>query len=175
MDSSGPRDLVISPNVSIVFENAHSRTLLMGRGVARFEALLRKQEASSAGGGGGYGGRGFRLPGSATGSTVEVVTIRLPLPTSNTEYLGLGTDYSYTLDVGGAGAAASVTITAKSSFGALCGLETLAQLAHDGRLGRVHIADAPQYPHRGLMLDTGRRFHPVLLVKTFLDGVSNSY
>ena len=144
----------------------------MGRGLARFEALLRKQEASSAGGGGGYGGRGFRLPGSAQGSTVvEVVIVHLPVATSNTEYLGLSTDYSYTLDIGGA--AAPVTITANSSFGALCGLETLAQLAHDGRLGRVHIVDTPQYPHRGLMLDTGRRFHPVPLVKKFLDGVSN--
>ena len=173
MVSSGPRDLVLSPNITIAFENAQSRTLLMARGVARFEALLRKQ---ASGGSGGYGGRGFRLPNSAQGErvgTVEAVAIRLPPPASNTEHLGLRTDYSYTLDVGASGAVPPrATIAAASSFGALAGLESLVQLAHDGRLGRVHIADAPQYPHRGLMLDTGRRFHPVPLVKNFLDGMA---
>ena len=67
MVSSGPRDLVLSPNITIAFENAQSRTLLMARGVARFEALLRKQ---ASGGSGGYGGRGFRLPNSAQGDNM---------------------------------------------------------------------------------------------------------
>ena len=170
MDSSGPRDLTLSSNVTIVFAEPQSRTPLMGRGVARFEALLRRQAVSS-GGPGGYGGRGFRLPSSGGGGGIQTVTIHLPLPALNTEHLGLRTDYSYALDVA-AGTQTTVTITATSSFGALCGLETLAQLAHDGKLGGVHITDAPQYPHRGLMLDTGRRFHPVALVENFLDGMA---
>jgi hypothetical protein len=51
MDSSGPRDLTLSSNVTIVFAEPQSRTPLMGRGVARFEALLRRQAVSSGGSG----------------------------------------------------------------------------------------------------------------------------
>jgi len=84
--------------------------------------------------------------------------------------LGLETDYSYELrfrsdnDTG--------SLTARSVYGALYGLETLMQLlGEDGMLvaSTVEIVDSPKYPHRGLMIDSGRRFFPVPLVKNLLD------
>ncbi len=36
----------------------------------------------------------------------------------------------------------------------------------------VAISDAPQYPHRGFMADTGRRFWPVPTVEALLDAMS---
>ena len=36
----------------------------------------------------------------------------------------------------------------------------------------LHIEDQPRFPHRGLLIDSGRHFEPVLHLKALLDSMS---
>lgn len=84
----------------------------------------------------------------------------------------LSVDESYTLDVAGG----KVQLKAKSVFGAMYGFETLLQLVESAGTGfvlpAIHIADAPRFPWRGLMLDPGRHFLPVDEILRTLDGMA---
>ncbi|KAJ7377884.1 hypothetical protein OS493_025778 [Desmophyllum pertusum] len=53
-------------------------------------------------------------------------------------------------------------------------METFTQLIENGNLisSAVNIDDEPRYVHRGLMLDTGRRYFPLELLYNILDGMS---
>ena len=54
-------------------------------------------------------------------------------------------------------------------------METFAQLYQLGRMvENVIVADAPDWPHRGLMVDAGRRFLPIPLLEALVDGLSYS-
>lgn len=81
-------------------------------------------------------------------------------------------DESYSLDVDSAG----VRLRSAATVGALRGLETLLQLLDGDREGwffpAVHIEDAPRFRWRGLLLDVGRHFEPVEVVKRTLDGMA---
>jgi hexosaminidase len=117
-------------------------------------------------------------PGLATLSTVSVCIA------DGSETLGPRTDESYSLtvpaDVTGARPA---RVSAGSVFGAMHALETMTQLV-DPTFARgspasrvipaapVTVTDAPKYPYRGVMIDSGRHFLPVALVKRVVDGVS---
>ncbi len=85
----------------------------------------------------------------------------------------LGDDESYTLDI----TAQHAQIEAKTWIGALRGMETLLQLVEPSGsqyvLPAVHIADAPRFPWRGLMLDTGRHFLPPAVIYRTLDGMAS--
>ncbi len=74
-----------------------------------------------------------------------------------------------------------VTLTAADGEGFRNAVATLLQLlpaATDGRpeggwrLPRVRIADVPRFPHRGLMLDCGRHFHPVPRILRLLEHMA---
>ena len=65
-----------------------------------------------------------------------------------------------------------VSVTAASPYGVAYALETLAQLAKQGCTGAFTVSDAPDFPHRGLMIDTGRRFYSVPLVESVLEGMA---
>jgi hexosaminidase len=84
----------------------------------------------------------------------------------------LGEDESYTLDVDGQHG----SLHAQTEIGALRGMETLLQLAQPAGDGfvfpAVHIADAPRFAWRGLMLDSGRHFLPVAVIYRTLDGMA---
>ncbi|TKY49470.1 Beta-hexosaminidase 2 [Spatholobus suberectus] len=77
-------------------------------------------------------------------------------------YAGLvhGMDESYTLSI----LPSSATLTARTTWGAMRGLETFSQLAWDNptrvAVG-VHVWDSPLYTHRGVMVDTSRNYYPV--------------
>ena len=94
--------------------------------------------------------------------------------------LSAATDYSYTLQV--KAGSATITATAASPFGVAYALETLTQLLSNATSASpkrllcltVDISDAPQFEHRGLMIDSGRRFYPYPVVKTFVDGLAAS-
>ena len=72
------------------------------------------------------------------------------------------------------GDATTIAISCQSSYGCMYGLETLSQLTEvDGTVpSPLAIEDAPQYSHRGLMLDTGRRFIPMASLKQNLDAMA---
>lgn len=70
------------------------------------------------------------------------------------------------------------TLHAKHVWGILRGLETFSQLIHlsadDGQLviNATTIQDQPEYPHRGLMVDTSRHYIQPKTIQTILDGMS---
>ncbi len=84
----------------------------------------------------------------------------------------LGEDESYTLDVIPEGA----TLNAETPLGVMRGLATFLQLVHptpDGfAVPSILIADKPRFPWRGLMIDVGRHFIPLDVLKRNLDGMA---
>ncbi|KAF5646320.1 beta-n-acetylhexosaminidase [Fusarium tjaetaba] len=86
-------------------------------------------------------------------------------------------DESYSLTLSEKGEA---SIKAKSSTGILHGLETFLQLFFKHSSGTswytphapVAIQDAPEYPHRGILLDVARSFFEVEHIKRTIDAMS---
>jgi hexosaminidase len=83
----------------------------------------------------------------------------------------LGEDESYWLDVTPGGA----KLHAANPLGVFRGLQTVLQLiaiSPDGfSVPAVHIEDRPRFPWRGLMIDSGRHFIPLDVIKRNLDGM----
>jgi hexosaminidase len=81
-------------------------------------------------------------------------------------------DESYTLEVTSERAA----LRAPTVVGVLRGVETLLQLVAADSAGffipAVRIADTPRFPWRGLLVDAGRHFEPVEVIKRTLDGMA---
>jgi hexosaminidase len=81
-------------------------------------------------------------------------------------------DESYSLDVSDKQAG----LKAATVVGALRGLETFLQLLEGDRQGyfipSVSIQDKPRFPWRGLLIDVGRHFEPVEVIKRNLDGMA---
>ncbi|HEY6122538.1 MAG TPA: family 20 glycosylhydrolase [Pyrinomonadaceae bacterium] len=67
-------------------------------------------------------------------------------------------------------------LTAPTVVGALRGLETLLQLLDGDRSGyyfpAVLIQDQPRFPWRGLLIDVGRHFEPIEVLKRNLDAMA---
>ncbi|KAJ5936665.1 hypothetical protein N7466_003115 [Penicillium verhagenii] len=89
-----------------------------------------------------------------------------------------GVDESYTLEV--TASSGSIKIHAQTVWGALHAFTTLQQLIiSNGKGGLiieepVSITDAPLYPYRGVMIDTGRNFISLPKIFEQLDGMSLS-
>ena len=81
-------------------------------------------------------------------------------------------DESYTLSVTSAG----VKLHAATVVGAMRGLTTLEQLYQASGNGfilpSVEIQDSPRFRWRGLMIDSGRHFEPVEVIKRNLDAMA---
>ena len=79
---------------------------------------------------------------------------------------------SYRLDVTNRQA----LLTASTVVGAIRGLETVLQLLSNDRRGfflpGVKIEDQPRFPWRGLLIDVGRHFEPVAVLKRNLDAMA---
>jgi hexosaminidase len=99
-------------------------------------------------------------------------TLRVECAAKGNEYPVLGEDESYTLDITAEGAVAK----AATVDGAMHGVETFLQLVGPGPGGfqaaAVHIEDRPRFAWRGLMLDSGRHWMPVAVVKRNLDAMA---
>jgi hexosaminidase len=83
----------------------------------------------------------------------------------------LGEDESYHLEITPTGA----LLTAPNPLGVLHGLQTFLQLVHSTPEGfavaAVTIDDRPRFPWRGLMIDSGRHFMPLDVIRQNLDGM----
>jgi hexosaminidase len=84
----------------------------------------------------------------------------------------LGEDESYQLEI----TPDEVHLRAPNPLGILHGLQTFLQLIHGTRqegfsAPAVVIDDHPRFPWRGLMIDTGRHFMPLDVIKRNLDGM----
>jgi len=82
-----------------------------------------------------------------------------------------GEDESYVLQV----TASGVRLSAATPLGTMHGLQTFLQLVEASPNGFtvpvVTIHDAPRFPWRGLMIDAGRHFIPLDVIKRNLDGM----
>lgn len=88
----------------------------------------------------------------------------------------LGADESYQLQTNSEG----VVLTANTEWGALHGLETLAQLIRPTqeagwRVPAVTLEDAPAYPWRGLCLDVCRHWFSPDAIRRVLDGMATEH
>jgi hexosaminidase len=85
---------------------------------------------------------------------------------------GLNDDESYQLVISASGA----SLTAPSSLGILHGLQTFLQLVETTANGFsvpvVTITDNPRFAWRGLLIDVGRHFIPLEVLKRNLDGMA---
>ncbi|HEX8188348.1 MAG TPA: family 20 glycosylhydrolase [Pyrinomonadaceae bacterium] len=84
----------------------------------------------------------------------------------------LGEDESYALEV----SERQTFINAPTVVGVLRGLETFLQLLSADASGyyipEVRVRDRPRFPWRGLLVDVGRHFEPVEVIKRNLDGMA---
>lgn len=89
-----------------------------------------------------------------------------------------GVDESYTIDI--TASSPIITVTAKTRWGALHAFTTLQQIIiSDGSGGLmveqpVSIQDAPLYPYRGIMIDSGRNFITLPKIYEQIDGMALS-
>jgi len=85
---------------------------------------------------------------------------------------GLSDDESYQLVISASGA----SLTAPSSLGILHGLQTFLQLVETTANGFsvpvITIKDGPRFAWRGLLIDVGRHFIPLEVLKRNLDGMA---
>ena len=89
-----------------------------------------------------------------------------------------GVDESYTLEI--TSDSQTIAINAQTTWGALHAFTTLQQLiisdGHGGLLIEqpVSISDAPLYPYRGIMIDSGRNFISLPKIYEQIDGMALS-
>ena len=104
-------------------------------------------------------------------TSTGAVTLEIKTDRESKAVQELGEDESYTLDVSSMGA----KLHAANPLGTLRGLQTFLQLiaiAPDGfRVPALHIEDRPRFPWRGLLIDSGRHFIPLEVIKRNLDGM----
>ena len=93
---------------------------------------------------------------AAAGAALHTCTVDVSLPSLS---LDLETDESYTLDLD----ANKCTIAAKTVFGAMHGMESLAELVQRPNFTApgVRIDDGPRFPFRATMIDTARHYYPL--------------
>jgi len=88
---------------------------------------------------------------------------------TQTEKLSMNTSSAYTIRI----KSKNCSISAESVYGAMHGMESLYQLASNGTLStHILVDDFPDFVHRGIMIDSGRRFWPVPLVTNVIEVMS---
>jgi hexosaminidase len=108
----------------------------------------------------------------AFGDTVPTTKLVINVDGPGEEVQSINEDESYSVVVTASGA----EIDAATDVGAMHGLETLVQLVRPTPSGyvipAVTIHDQPRFRWRGLMIDCGRHFEPVDVIKRNLDGMA---
>ena len=140
-------------------------------GMKRYEALLQNK---------------LKLASSATTTNYELLLLKTVATISKAnvhikdkfesanKLPNIKTNYEYSIKLSNG----KITIQATSVYGALYGMESLLQLV-DPNTGtiigsNIEVVDKPDYAWRGLMIDSGRRFFPMPLVKDLLDTMASA-
>ena len=101
-------------------------------------------------------------------------TLTVAVKEAGSPYPKFGEDESYALEINSEHA----TLSANTVVGAMRGLETFSQLATGDVDGyyfpAVNIDDGPRFPWRGLMIDVGRHFEAVDVIKRNIDGMATA-
>jgi len=106
-----------------------------------------------------------------SGAIVQMMDVEI---LDKSPHVGLSTRYDYNISIG-AGQNASVKVSAASIYGAMYAMESFIQMLDsngDVRHSEVVIRDAPKHQWRALMIDPGRRFFPMPLVRNLLDTMA---
>src|SRR5436190_9896921 len=102
----------------------------------------------------------------------EKSQLRIKVDHSSKTVQELGEDESYSLEV----TSSAAVLTAPTTLGAMRGLQTFLQLVEVTPQGfaapAVTIQDAPRFPWRGLMIDSGRHFMPIDVIRRNIDGMA---
>jgi hexosaminidase len=110
-----------------------------------------------------------RAPASVPGAANLVVQCQ---GAGRAAVASLEEDESYTLEV----SERQVVVNAPNVVGALRGLETFLQLLSGDAGGyfipEARIRDKPRFPWRGLLMDVGRHWQPIEVIKRNLDGMA---
>ena len=114
---------------------------------------------------------GISFPTSSPAAATSVALI-VSVDGTGESIQSVDEDESYSLEVTPSGA----RLHAATVVGAMRGLETLQQLVQSDAAGyflpAVSIQDTPRFPWRGLMIDCGRHFMPVDVIRRTLDGMA---
>ena len=149
--SCGARPVTLIPSIGFVQVDQSSDVLVAA--AKRYTQLAFPH---------GWGAPGVGLP-----------ALDVKVDAAGATYPSLTDDESYKLRITGA----SATLKARTVWGVLRGLETFSQLVtynFDAATYEVlpcTIQDAPKYPHRGLMVDSGRHFLPVATLVHIVDAL----
>src|SRR5215468_5180908 len=154
--NSGGGQLLIQDTFSVSVPQNADRYLR--RAVAIFLDDLRRHTGSLP--------LDFAFAGSASGQ------LQISVDHASKEVQEIGEDESYRLDV----TSSAATLKAPTTLGAMRGLQTFLQLVQITPAGfalpAVEIEDKPRFPWRGLMIDSGRHFMPIEVIKRNLDGMA---
>ncbi len=152
----GSGQLVIGPTFSVSIAGHHEARL--DRAVEIFLGQLRRQIGMPP------------IDMKITDSTKATLVIQAAGGTKAVQELG--EDESYRLDISNSGA----RLNAPTTLGVMRGLQTFLQLVQTTSAGfaapAVSIEDSPRFPWRGLMIDVGRHFIPLDVLKRNLDGMA---
>jgi hexosaminidase len=150
----GTGQLTINGSFSVAVSGY--RDQILDHGVQRFNAQLSRQTGMLLKTSAGRGNATLLIRSENGGEPVEK----------------LGEDESYELTVTESGA----KLSAPNPLGILHGLQTFLQLVQTGASGFevpvVTIKDQPRFPWRGLLIDVGRHYIPLDVLKRNLDGMA---
>lgn len=153
--TTGGGQLVVDPSFTIAVSGKGDGRLQ--RAVDRFADQLRIETGM--------------LPVNIKTVGAEPATLVVHADKASKEIPELGEDESYTLEITSAGA----KLNAPTTLGAMHGLQTFLQLVGSTPAGfavpAVSIQDTPRFPWRGLMIDVGRHFIPLDIIRRNLDGL----
>ena len=166
LEVSGDR-LPLSPNFHFVADTDPPSQLLL-RALARFESQINSTQIRSE-------------DTSSAASGAPALSQCIVRPHSSSEELKMSTDISYNLSVAvSPDGVANCTLDAPTVFGCVAGLETFVQLLVANitpptlQNTSIHVEDHPDFVHRGVMADTGRRFWPLPLLRNVIDVMAMS-
>lgn len=147
--------LSVQPGMTVAF--AHVRSPRLQAATLRF---LKRMEDKT----------GTPLPRSFDQATTG--TLVLDVASDGEAVQGPDENESYSLEVSGS----SVQLHAATTVGAIHGLETLLQLTQPAANGYVvqaaTVQDEPRFRWRGLMIDCGRHFEPLDVLKRNIDAMA---
>src|SRR5881398_2065781 len=152
----GAGQLGVDPSFSVAI-SGHKEPRLQ-RAVEIFLSNLRRQT--------GMLPLDMKVSDSSTG------TLLIHADSRSKEVQELGEEESYRLEITSSGA----KLNAPTTLGVMRGLQTFLQLVETAPAGfaapAVNIDDKPRFPWRGLMIDAGRHFMPLDVIKRNLDGMA---
>ena len=152
----GPGQLIIDPSFTVT-TTGYSDARLQ-RAVDRFLDDLRRQTGM--------------LPLDMKFGDGPIASLVIHADHASKDVQELSEDESYALEIASSGS----KLSAPNPLGILHGLQTFLQLVENTSSGfavpAVSIQDQPRFPWRGLMIDVGRHFIPLHVLKRNLDGMA---